>query len=292
LPPDVDPAELFPGEKEKIPTPPKTETIPVPHLQETVPTPLETENVPVPHLQETVPTPPETESVPVPTPQETIPTPPDNQAALELSAEAQDVIRMIAVMNCDVKPGVYFYLRGLETKSREIVTYNNALVFPAAYPAQDPMNPSHFPNENVLPAIYCGDARNTLEKTINELIKADALKIGETFFPEPPEFSSNVLDARPIWFVLTPKGQEIYAELNKREKRVFKLNVTKREFRSNSIITAVTFYELYNGIVKTSQISGAVPSVNNVKTQNTLPMITCELISLEDSLFFKPENTE
>lgn len=292
LPPDVDPAELFPGEKEKIPTPPQTESVPVPHLQETVPTPLETENVPVPHLQETVPTPPETESVPVPTPQETIPTPPDDQAALELSAEAQDVIRMIAVMNCDVKPGVYFYLRGLETKSREIVTYNNALVFPAAYPAQDPMNPSHFPNENVLPAIYCGDARNTLEKTINELIKADALKIGETFFPEPPEFSSYGPDSRPIWFVLTSKGQEIYAELNKREKRVFKLAVTKREFRNDSITTAVTFYELYKGIVTITAISGAESSVNNVKTQNTLPMITCELISLEDSLFFKPENTE
>jgi hypothetical protein len=72
---------------------------------------------------------------------------------------------------------------------------------------------------------------------------------------------------------------------------VFKLDVTKREFRSDSVITAVTFYELYNGIVKTTAISGAEASVNNVKTQNALPMITCELISPEDSLFFKPENT-
>ena len=201
-----------------------------------------------------------------------------------LSAEAQDVLRIIAILGDKARPGAYFYFGHLETKTREIITYNNALVFPRAYSTVDFSDPD-LPKEIFLPAIYCGDARKSLEDTMNELIKADALKISEQRFVSTPcEFADDEFSPRPIWYALTPRGREIYDEINQREKQVFKVSVVRREFRPDGIISAAVFYELRDGAVTTSMISGIEPSANFINTANNLPMITCELILPQDAL--------
>ena len=120
---------------------------------------------------------------------------------------------------------------------------------------------------------------------MNELIKADALKISEQRFVSTPcEFADDEFSPRPIWYALTPRGREIYDEINQREKQVFKVSVVRREFRPDGIISAAVFYELRDGAVTTSMISGIEPSANFINTANNLPMITCELILPQDAL--------
>lgn len=206
-----------------------------------------------------------------------------------LSAEAQDILRVIAMLGGDSKPGAYFYFGSLETKSREIITYNNALVFPHAYSAV--VLEEDAPKKKTFPAIYCGDARNSLEKTMNELLKADALKISEShFFSEPSEFTSDDFSSRPIWYALTPKGKEIYEAINKREKQIFRVKILRRDFHSTNITDATVVYELRDGVVQKCEVSGALVCPNDINTANTLPMIVCESISPDaDEVLLTPE---